>query len=113
MMDKIYVRKENSKRVDYTVRFLFFNPKSPHSYTHFISTHEAKDLCRKDMRCSKKKMNDEYDSMYGYWMKVGRGKDRHIEFNLTTKEGANVIFILPKSKKSHFRKILVNIEVPC
>lgn len=108
MMDKIYVRKENSKRIDYTVRFIGFDPKNL-----FIGTPEAKDMARKQMRCSKDKITNEYDSIYGQVIKVGRGKKAHWEFNISPKTEANVIFILPKSKKSHFRKILVNIEVPC
>lgn len=108
MMDKIYVRKENSKRIDYTVRFVRFDPKKL-----FVGTPTAKDMVRKEMRCSKDKMTNEYDSIYGQVIKVGRGKKAHWEFNISPKTEANVIFILPKSKKSHFRKILVNIEVPC
>lgn len=108
MMDKIYVRKENSKRIDYTVRFVRFDSKKK-----FVGTPEAKDMVRKEIRCSKDKMIDEYDSIYGQVIKVGRGKKAHWEFNISPKTEANVIFILPKSKKSHFRKILVNIEVPC
>lgn len=108
MMDKIYVRKENSKRIDYTVRFVKFDPKKL-----FVGTPTAKNMARKEMRCSKDKMTNEYDSIYGQVIKVGRGKKAHWEFNISPKTEANVIFILPKSKKSHFRKILVNIEVPC
>ena len=111
MMDKIYVRiglKENPKKIDYTVRFVKFDPRKK-----FVGTPEAKDMARKDMHCSKDKMTNEYDSMYGQIIKVGRGKKAHWEFNISPKTEANVIFILPKSKKSHFRKILVNIEVPC
>ena len=106
--DKIYVRKENSKRIDYTVRFIRFDPRKK-----FVGTPEAKDIARKEMRCSKDKMTDEYDSIYGQVIKVGRGKKAHWEFNISPKTEANVIFVLPKSKKTHFRKILTNIEVPC
>lgn len=107
MMNKIYVRKENSRRIDYTVRFIKFDPRKL-----FIGTPTAKVIARKEMHCSKAKIANEYDSIYGQVIKVGRGKKAHWEFNISPKTAANVIFILPKSKKTHFRKILTNIEVP-
>ncbi len=108
MINKIYVLKKNSlKAINYTIRFFVFNPKK-----HFVSTPEAKDICRKDMRCSKKKMTEEYDSMYGVWMKVGRGKNTHIEFNKTTKDAANVIFIVPKKYRKKTWDIMKNMGLP-
>lgn len=108
MINKIYVFKKDSlKAVDYTIRFFVFNPKK-----HFVSTPEAKDICRKDMHCSKKKMTEEYDSMYGVWTKVGRGKNTHIEFNKTTKDAANVIFIVPKKYRKRTGDIIKNMELP-
>lgn len=107
-MNKIQVLKEGSmKKVEYTIRFIMFDPKK-----HFVSTQEAKDLCRKEIHCSKKKMNEEYDSVWGVWMKIGRGKKAHIEFNKTTKTAANVIFIVPKKYKIKTWKILQNVELP-
>ena len=107
MINKIYVLKKDSlKAVDYTIRFFVFNPKK-----HFVSTPEAKDICRKDMHCSKKKMTEEYDSMYGVWTKVGRGKNTHIEFNKTTKDAANVIFIVPKKYRKRTGDIIKNMEL--
>lgn len=109
MINKIYVLKKDSlKAVDYTIRFFVFNPKK-----HFVSTPEAKDICRKDMHCSKKKMTEEYDSVYGVWTKVGRGKNTHIEFNKTTKDAANVIFIVPKKYRKRTGDIIKNMELPC
>lgn len=103
---KIQVCKEGKKQHDFTIRFFVFNPKK-----HFIGTEEAKDLVRKDMHCSRKKM-DEYDSLYGLWMKVGRGKNAHVEFDKTLKSAANVIFIIPKSKRKRCWDIIRNIEIP-
>ena len=106
-MSKIQVLKKDSKQHDYTIRFTIFDPKKK-----FISTPEAKDACRKQMRCSKKKMDEEYDSIYAVWIKVGRGKNTHIEFNKTTKDAANVIFIVPKKHRKDSYKIINNLELP-
>lgn len=106
-MSKIQVLKKDSKQHDYTIRFTVFDP-----IKHFVSTPEAKDACRKQLRCSKKKMDEEYDSVYAVWTKVGRGKKAHIEFNKTTKVAANVIFIVPKSHRKHSYKIIDNLELP-
>ena len=91
----------------YTIRFFIFDPKK-----YFIGTDEAKDICRKEMRCSKKKIKEEYDSIYAVWMKVGRGKNAHIEFNKTTKTAANVIFIVPKKYRRDAYKIINNFTLP-
>ena len=107
-MNKIKVLKKDSKKaIDYTIRFFVFDPKK-----HFVSTPEAKDLCRRDMHCSKKKMEEEYDSIYGVWLKIGRGKNAHIEFNKTTKNAANVIFIIPKKHRREAWKHIGQIEIP-
>ena len=46
---KIKVMREGSKKaIDYTIRFFVFDPRKK-----FISTPEAKDLCRKEIHCSK------------------------------------------------------------
>ena len=108
MSSKIKVLKEGSESaINYTIRFFVFDPKK-----HFISTSEAKDLVRKEMHCSKKKMSEEYDSMYGIWIKIGRGKKAHIEFNKTTKVAANVIFIIPKKHRREAWKHIGRIEIP-
>ena len=106
-MSKIQVLKKGSKQHDYTIRFTIFDPKK-----NFVSTPEAKDACRRFLHCSKKKMVDEYDGFYGVWMKVGRGKNAHIEFNKTTKQAANVIFIIPKKHRRDAYKIIGNIDLP-
>lgn len=104
---RLKVFKEGTKRVAYTVRFIVFDPKK-----YFVSTPDAKDLCRKQMHCSKKKMNDEYDSIYGVWMKIGHGKNTHVEFNNTTKAAANVIFIIPKKYRRHAYEVINGTELP-
>lgn len=105
---KIKVLMEGSmKRPAFTIRFFIFDPKK-----HFVSTPEAKDICRKELHCSKKKMDEEYDTMFGVWTKVGRGKNAHIEFNKTTKAAANVIFIFPKKHRHGLWKRIGNIEIP-
>lgn len=108
MSSKIKICKsEKEGSTLYTIRFFVFDPKK-----HFISTPEAKDLCRKEMHCSKKKMEEEYDSFYGVWMKIGRGKNAHIEFNKSTKEASNVIFIIPKKHRREAWKTIGNVEIP-
>lgn len=105
---KVYVSKDNnSKKIDYTMRFILFDPNK-----NFISTPEAKDLCRRDMHCSKKKMTDEYDSMYGLFSKVGRGKNTKIEFNKSTKNAANVVFVVPKKKRREAWRVLDSVRLP-
>ena len=106
-MNKIQVLKKDSKQHDYTIRFTVFDPKK-----HFVSTPEAKDACRKQLHYSKKKMDEEYDSVYAVWMKVGHGKKTHIEFNKTTKAAANAIFIVPKKNRRDSYKIIDNLELP-
>ena len=106
-MSNIPVLKNDSKQHYYTIRFTIFDPKK-----HFISTPEAKDAVRKAIHCSKKKMNEEYDSVYGVWTKVGRGKNAHIEFNKTTKAAANVIFIIPKKHRKESYKVIDALELP-
>lgn len=104
----LYVhKKEESKKADYTIRYIVFNPKK-----FFVGTDIAKDVWRRIMHCSKKKMNEEYDSIYGVWMKIGRGKNTHVEFNRTTKTAANVIFIVPKAHKRHANTVLSSLELP-
>ena len=108
MMKRMYVFKKNSiKKVEYTIRLFPFNPKK-----HFISTQEAKDISRKDMHCSKKKMTDEYDSIYGTWTKIGRGKNTQVVFNRSTKDAANIIFIIPKKWRRRTWKLLEGLYLP-
>lgn len=106
-INKIQVLKEDTNQNMYTIRWAMFDPKK-----HFISTQEAKDASRKELHCSKKKMTEEYDSIYATWIKVGRGKNAHIEFNKTTKDAANTIFIIPKKYRRESYKIINNLELP-
>ena len=103
---KIQMKTSNNKPL-YTIRFIIFDPKR-----RFVSTPEAKDLCRKEMHCSKKKMDEEYDSLFGSWIKVGRGKNTHVEFNKTTKNAANVIFIVPKKYRREAWQTINIEEIP-
>ena len=103
---KISIKTSNNRSL-FTMRFIVFDP-----IKHFISTPEAKDLCRKEMHCSKKKMNDEYDSLFGSWMKIGRGKKAHVEFDKSTKAAANVIFIVPKKYRIDAWNALKLTEIP-
>ena len=103
---KIQMKTSNNRPL-YTIRFIIFDP-----IKHFVSTPEAKDLCRKEIHCSKKKMDEEYDSLFGSWIKVGRGKNTHVEFNKSTKAAANVIFIVPKKYRREAWQTINIEEIP-
>ena len=105
-INKIQIKTSNNRPL-FTMRFIIFDPKK-----HFVSTPEAKDLCRKEMHCSKKKMDEEYDSIFASWIKVGRGKNMHVEFNKSTKTGANVIFIIPKKYRKDAWTVINIEEIP-
>lgn len=88
---KIYrTEKPGSKRILFTFRFIVFDPDK-----HFVGTDEAKELVRKEIKTSKKKMKEEYCSIFATSTIVGRGKNRHIEFNKSLKTAADTIFIVP------------------
>jgi len=99
---KIYRTKEGTKQILFTFRFIIFDPKR-----HFIGTDEAKEICRKADRIPKAKMKDEFCSIYATSTTVGRGKNKHIEFNKSTKTAADTIFIVPKK---YHRMALKDIE---
>lgn len=105
MIKKIKICTETGK-AKYTLRAIAFNPTK-----RFVSTPEAKDMCRKDMHCSKKKMEEEYDSVYASWMRVGHGRYTHIEFNKTNKAAANIIFVIPKKYRREAVKQINHLEV--
>ena len=106
IVGKIFrTEKPGSKKILFTFRFIIFDPKK-----HFVSTDEAKDTFRKIMRISKKKMADEYCSIYATSTTVGRGINKHIEFNKSTKTAADTIFIVPKKYHRMAMKDIVNLE---
>lgn len=102
IIGKVNVRK-TGKQPWFTIRFINFNPKKM-----FVGTPEAKDIFRKQMHCSKQKMKDEYDSVYATLIKIGRGKNKHVEFQITTKNAADTIFIVPKKYRKEAYKYIVN-----
>ena len=100
---KIYrTEKPGSKRILFTFRFIIFDPDK-----HFVGTDEAKELIRKEIKVSKKKIKEEYCSIYATSTIVGRGKNKHIEFNKSTKKAADTIFIVPTK---YHRMALKDIE---
>lgn len=100
---KVYIVKPGTKKVWFTIRGFMFDPRK-----HFVGTDEAKDLVRKETRISKAKMKDEYLSIFACSTVVGRGKNKHIEFNKSVKTEANTIFIVPKKYRVEaFRNIQV------
>lgn len=103
----IYRFTKSVKKPTYTMRFIPFNPLE-----QFVDTAMAKDIWRRRMHISKKKMTEEYDGIYATWMVVGRGKNAHIEFNKSNKAAANIIFIVPKKWRLDAYKSIVEAELP-
>lgn len=99
--------KENSNKIDYTLRYIVFDPKR-----FFVSTDFAKDVWRIITHKSKKKMNEEYDSVYAEYITIGRGKNKHVKFSKVPKNAANIIFIVPKAWRRHSYKVISNLELP-
>lgn len=99
------VEKPGSKKILFTFRFIMFDPRK-----RFVGTDEAKDLFRKQMRISKKKMKEEFCSIYATSTTVGRGKNKHIEFNKSTKTAVNVIFIVPTKYRYMATKDIEKLE---
>ena len=107
-LDKIEIAKAGYKRNLYSLHFIIFDPKK-----HFVGTDEIKDLFRKQRHMSKAKVKEEYDTIFGTWEKIGWGKSRHIEFNLTPKSAANTVFLFPKKyRKEAYDAIKRWIELP-
>lgn len=98
--------KPGSRKKLFTFRILRFDPKK-----HFISTDEAKDFWRGIIHTSKKKMKEEYCSIYANSIVVGRGKNKHIEFNKSTKTAADTIFIVPIKYRSMATKDIEKLEL--
>lgn len=106
VIGKVSVVKDGTKKISYTLRFVRFNPNK-----HFVGTQEAKDIFRKMMHLSKKRMTEEYDSVYATVIKVGRGKSKHFEFNVTPKSAADIIFIVPKKHRREAYKHIQEMEL--
>lgn len=106
LIGKIYrTEKPGSKKILFTFRFIIFDPKKC-----FIGTDDAKDFFRKHMKISKKKMKEEFSSIYANSIVVGRGKNKHIEFNKSTKMAADVIFIVPTKYRYIAAKDIEKLE---
>ena len=100
------IKKPGTKQNWFTLRFIIFDPEK-----HFVSTDEAKELWRKESKISKQKMKDEFISVFATAEVVGRGKTKHLEFNKTTKNAANTIFIVPTKWRREAYKEIQNLEV--
>lgn len=103
---KVSVLKRGTKKILFTIRGFIFDPKK-----HFISTDEAKDIIRKQMHVSKAKIEDEYISVFATSTVVGRGKNKHIEFNKSAKTGADTIFIVPKKYRVEAFRNIQDLEL--
>ena len=62
-------------------------------------------------RIPKAKMKDEFCSIFGASTIVRRGKTKHLEFNKTTKDAANAIFIVPTKYRKEAYKEIQNLEL--
>ena len=103
---KIFVYKEGTKKILYTLRIILFDPKK-----HFIGTDEAKEAWRKTDKIPTKKMKEEFCSIFAVSTKVGKGRNKHLEFNKTTKNAANVIFIVPTKYRRDAYKAIQDLEI--
>ena len=93
-LNKTEIAKAGYKNTLFSIYFVVFDPKK-----HFVGTDEIKDMFRKKRHMAKAKVKTEYDTIFATWEKVGWGKSRHVEFNLTPKSAANTVFIFPKKYK--------------
>lgn len=103
----LYVHTKDNNKIDYTLRYIVFDPTK-----FFVSTDVAKEVFRKKMHISKKLMAEQYDSIFASWIKIGRGKNCHVEFNKVPKTAANIIFIVPKAWKKHAFGVIKGLELP-
>ena len=103
---KVKVVKPGTKQILYTLRIITFDPKKA-----FVGTDDAKELWRKQDRIPKAKMKDEFCSIFAASTVVGRGKNKHLEFNKTTKDAANAIFIVPIKYRKEAYKEIQNLEL--
>ena len=103
---KSYVCKEGSKKILFTLRIIIFDPGK-----HFVSTDEAKEYWRKEDRISKKKVKDEYCTIFASASTEGRGKSKHFEFNRSLKDCANCIFVVPVKYRREAYKEILNLKV--
>ena len=107
-LDKVEISKAGHKKNLYTLYFVVFDPKK-----HFVGTDEIKDMVRKKRHASKAVMKAEYDTLFATWEKVGIGRNRHVEFNLSPKSAANTVFLFPKKhRKEAYDWIKRYLELP-
>ena len=109
---KIYrTEKPESKRILFTFRFIIFDHNK-----YGFNIVDAKELVRKEIKVSKKKMNEEYCGIYAKSTIVGRGKNKHIEFNIdfktSTKKDMDTIFIVPIKYYMMALKDIEKLEFP-
>ena len=103
---KIPVYKGETRQRLFTLRMIFFDPDKC-----FVGTDMAKEHWRISDRIAKKKMADEFCSIFASSMLVGKGKNKHFEFNKTTKTAADVIFIVPKKWRKEAYKEIQELEL--
>ena len=106
IVGKIFrTEKPGSKKILFTFRFIIFDPKK-----HFVGTDEAKDFFRRYTKISKKKMTEEFCSIYATSTVVGRGCNKRYKFNKSTKTEADTIFIVPVKYRRMAMKDLEKLE---
>ena len=103
---KVQIYKQGTKQKLYQLRLIIFDPKK-----YFVSTDVAKEIWRKADKISKAKMKDEFTSIFATSTVVGRGKNKHMEFNKSVKTAANVIFIVPKKYHREALKAIQELEI--
>ena len=56
-------------------------------------------------------MKDEFTSIFAQSTVVGRGRNKHMEFNKSVKTAADVIFIVPKKYHREALKAIQELEI--
>ena len=103
---KIPVYKAGTKQRIFTLRMVVFDPNKC-----FIGTDMAKEYWRVSDKIGKKKMADEFCSIFAASTLVGRGRNKHFEFNSVTKGAADVIFIVPIKHRREAYKAIQEMEL--
>lgn len=103
---KIPMYKPGTKQRWFTLRMIIFDPEKC-----FIGTDIAKEHWRLSDRIGKKKIAEEFCSIYAESVMVGRGKNKHFEFNKVAKTAADTIFIVPNKYRREAYKAIQELEI--
>ena len=103
---KIPIYKQGTKQRLYSLRTIIFDPDKC-----FVGTDIAKEHWRITDKVSKKKMSEEFCSIFAESVMVGKGRNKHLEFNKTTKTAVDTIFIVPNKYRREAYKVIQELEL--